>query len=175
MQAAEAGRLTRALRAAGHFLLRVPRALVALFLCAWLLLIWDLSSHRAPIPTGASVVWELVSNLAHAPLFGTLALLAAALCLRERDGAWPRPRAARIALVLALVVLYGSIDELHQSHVPGRDASPFDVLTDGVSAAQVLWIVYTLGRAELTERRLLARLGVGIALCVASATLALVS
>ena len=44
----------------------------------------------------------------------------------------------------------------------GRDASPLDVVTDVVSAALVLWIVVALGRADLTERGLLRRLGLGV-------------
>ncbi|NOT31356.1 MAG: VanZ family protein, partial [Planctomycetes bacterium] len=87
----------------------------------------------------------------------------------------PRPEPARIALVLALVVGYGALDEWHQSHIPGRDASLLDVLTDGVSAALVLWIVFVLARRELSERALLARLGGGVLLCVACAALALLS
>ncbi len=175
MRIAEAGPLVRGLRATGNFLLRVPWPLALLLLGAWALLIWDLSSQRAPVPVGASPWWELASNLAHAPLFGTLTLLVAALCLRRRDGGWPRPERGRVALVLALALGYGVLDELHQSRVPGRDASALDVLTDLVSAVLVLWIVFTLGRRELGERQLLARLGLGIAACVASAALALLS
>jgi VanZ family protein len=175
MHRADAGPLTRGLRAAGRFLLRVPWPLAWLLLVAWGSLIWDLSSHRAPLPAHPSPLWELLSNLAHAPLFGILTLLAAALVLRERDGGWPHPRRARIALVLALVLGYGVLDEWHQSRIPGRDPAALDVLTDLVSAALVLWIVFTLGRRELPERTLLARLGAGVLLCVACAALALAS
>jgi VanZ family protein len=165
--------VTRALRAAGRFLLRVPWPLALLLLGGWAFLIFDLSSHRAPLPARPNLAWKLASNLAHAPLFGILGLLAAALLLRERDGAWPRPRPLRCALVLLLVLAYGAFDEWHQSGVPGRDASALDVVTDGVGAALVLWIVLSLGRPELRERVLLARLALGIVLCVASAALAL--
>lgn len=171
----ERGPLTRGLRAAGSFLLRVPWPLGLVLLGSWGFLIWDLSSHRAPHLAGPSLFWELASNLAHAPLFGILTLFAAALVLRARAGAWPRPEPARIALVLALVVGYGALDEWHQSHIPGRDASLLDVLTDGVSAVLVLWIVFVLARRELSERALLARLGGGVLLCVACAALALLA
>lgn len=169
------GRTTRGLRAAGRFLLWVPWPLALLLAGAWALLIWDLSSHSAPIPVHPSLFWELLSNLAHAPLFGILTLLLAALVLRERGGGWPRPRRARAALVLAGVLAYGLLDEWHQSRIRGRDASLLDVLTDVVSGAVVLWIVFTLADAELRERQLLARLGAGVLLCCASAALASLS
>ena len=172
---AEGGRVTRALRAAGRFLLWIPWPIGLVLAGAWALLIWDLSSHAAPIPLHPHFGWELLSNLAHAPLFGLLTLLIAAVALRERDGGWPRPRPARIALVLAAVLAYGLIDEWHQSRIRGRDASFLDVVTDLVGGALVLWIVFTLARAELRERTLLARLGAGVLLCVASAALAMLS
>src|SRR5262245_64156952 len=146
MQPAEAGPLTRGLRAVGRFLLRVPWPLALLLLVAWGTLIWDLSAHRAPLVVSTSVYWEILSNLAHAPLFGILTLLVAALVLREPGADWPRPSPARRALVLALVLGYGLFDEWHQTHVPGRDGSLLDALTDLVSASLVLWIVATLAR-----------------------------
>src|SRR5512134_1241703 len=100
----EAGALTRALRAAGGFLLRVPLPLALVLVGLWGLLIWDLSSHAVPLPAGKSLGWEFLSNLAHAPLFGLLSLWLAAVVLRERGGGWPRPGVGRSALVLALVL-----------------------------------------------------------------------
>ena len=175
MHGPDGGRAARALRAVGRFLLWIPWPLGGLLALAWILLIWDLSSHRAPTPAHPSLWWEWLSNLAHAPLFGTLTLLVAALALREREVPWPSPRRARVAFVLGCVLAYGAIDEWHQSRVPGRDSSILDVVTDLVGGAVVLWIVYTLGDAELRERQLLARLGVGVLLCCASAALASLS
>lgn len=164
--------MTRALRATGRLLLRAPRPLALLLVAAWALLIWDLSSHSVPKPVVPSFFWEVASNLAHAPLFGLLTLFTAGLVLRRRDGGWPSAGTGRFALVAALVLAYGIVDEWHQSHVPGRDSSAFDALTDLVSALMVLWIVRTLGEPGGGERRLLGRLGVGVLLCVASALLA---
>jgi len=127
---AEAGRITRTLRAIGRFLLWIPRPIALLLAGAWALLIWDLSSHVAPLPLHPNLGWELLSNLAHAPLFGVLTLFVASAGLRESDGRWPEPRPARIALVLAGVLAYGLLDEWHQSSIRGRDASLLDVLTD---------------------------------------------
>jgi len=175
MRAADGGRMARILRAIGRFLLWIPWPFALLLTGAWALLIFDLSSHSVRVPVHPNPIWELLSNLAHAPLFGTLTLFLAALLLREREGAWPSPRRARILLVLGCVLVYGILDELHQSRTPGRDASPLDVLTDLVSGAVVLWIVFTLGREDLEGSTLLGRLGAGALACFASAALAMLS
>jgi hypothetical protein len=92
-RAAANGHTLRGLRAAGRFLLQLPwlAALPLPFL--WMALIWSLSSHHVPLPVEGSPFWELMSNLAHAPLYGLLGLFAATLLLRG-GGEWPtfRPR-----------------------------------------------------------------------------------
>jgi len=170
---AACGPATRALRAAGSFLLRVPAALAGLLVLGWAGLIWALSAHAAPTPVGPSWVWELVSNLAHAPLFGILGLFLTAVCLRPvKPGAWPPFRSTRVGLVLALVVGYGALDEWHQSRTPGRDSSPFDVLTDLAGVGSVLWIISYLGRRDAREGGLWLRLGLCVLACVLAAALA---
>jgi VanZ family protein len=163
------GRVARGLRAAGRGLLRVPLPLSLGFAAAWAAMIWRFSSHSTPVSTKEHLGWEFLSNLAHAPLFGILALLLGAALLRDGGGGWPRPTALRYALVAAATAGYGVIDELHQSRVPGRNASVFDVVTDLVAALIVLWIVAALGRADLSERGLLRRLGLGVLACLAAA------
>jgi VanZ family protein len=54
------------------------------------------------------------------------------LPLSRRLGGWCRRPAL---VVMALCVAYAALDEWHQSFVPGRTASPGDVLIDGVGAA----------------------------------------
>ncbi len=166
------GPLARALRAAGVFLLGVPRILAWALVCAWAGLIWLLSAGTVPQVEEPHWIWELVSNLAHAPLFGFLALFLTAVLVREEGGTWPVLRWARVVLVLALVVGYGLVDEWHQSHTPGREASPVDLLTDLTGASAVLWIVSYLGQRTASEVGLWLRLLWGTAACVASASLA---
>lgn len=166
---AEGGAATRLLRAVGGFLVRVPWPLVVVMWAGWAAVIFDLSSKRRPVVTSESPLWEFLSNLAHAPLFGVLALFAAALLMREQGGGWPRWRAGRAAAVVLITLLYGLADEWHQSTVPGRDASLMDVLTDTVAAVMVVWVVHGVGAGE---RALLWRLVVGVLLCAAAALLA---
>ncbi|MEQ1894711.1 MAG: VanZ family protein, partial [Planctomycetota bacterium] len=142
------GPLTRVLGAVGGFLVRVPWPFVAVMWLGWAAVIFDLSSKSRPVVTSESPLWEFLSNLAHAPLFGTLALFTAALCLRQREGGWPRWRPSRAAAVVLVTMLYGLADEWHQSTVPGRDASLMDVLTDTVAAAMVVWVVHGLSVGE---------------------------
>ena len=56
------------------------------------------------------------------------------------------PRA--LALILGVPLLYGIVDEWHQSFVPGRDASLRDVVADAVGAA-----VGIAAHVALTRRR----------------------
>jgi len=171
MPSADPGFLGRFLVRVGERLLAVPLVLALFAPLAWGVMIWRLSSHSIPLPAESPLFWELVSNLAHAPLFGILTLLVAAVLLRP--AAWPSPGAARLVPILALVVAYGITDEWHQSTVPGRDASALDVLTDLVASVQVLWIVAYLGRPERNDAGLWGRLAIGVLLCVATAALAL--
>lgn len=114
-----------------------PRGLVALLpALAWQGLIWGLSSRPWPKAGG----WLLALWLAlprwlsqtlpadkavHAVFFGVLALL--------WHGGLPAGR-WRAPLAVGLAVLWGAIDELHQSQVPGRSADPWDLLADACGA-----------------------------------------
>jgi hypothetical protein len=157
------------LRGVGRALGLLPRPVAALATSGWMFLIWWLSSGpidlRTPLPA-ADFFW----NLAHAPVFGTLAVLAAvAAAPRPLPRAWPDPgRWARL-VAFSVVAGWAAIDELHQREVVGRSGSPFDFLTDVTAAACVLWIAGYAGSTTASERGLRRRLGIGVALCVAAA------
>jgi VanZ family protein len=53
-------------------------------------------------------------------------------------------RVARNAWLV--VVVYASTDEFHQSFVPGRQASPWDVVIDSIGGAAGLLALWALGR-----------------------------
>jgi VanZ family protein len=96
---------------------------------AWMGIIFALSAQPdLPHPdTG----WAdfLVSSLAHAFVFGVLALL-----LARASG--DRPHAVRRAFLLT--VLYALSDEFHQAFVPGRVPDLWDLACDGLGAGLVL-------------------------------------
>ncbi len=83
--------------------------------------IWLCSSRPLPLmPLPRH--WD---KLAH---FAAWALLAVLLArgVRGRGGLWAP---------LAMAVVYGLVDEVHQSFVPGREMSALDLLADALGAA----------------------------------------
>lgn len=124
------------------------RPLALLLLVGWTALIWWLMT-RAKVTVGERYWWgPWARNLAHAPLFGVHAALAA---LTLRPGAVPGPSAEparraehRVFLAAAAVaVAYGVLIEWRQASIPGRVASGWDVLTDSVGALGVPWALST--------------------------------
>ena len=95
------------------------------------------ASH-APLPVGLPGPSD---KLAHAAVFGLLA----ALWYWARRGTDGAGRAA--ATAVALAVLWGAIDEAHQSFVPGRTADLFDLLADAAGA--VLAALACLGASRV--------------------------
>ncbi len=109
------------------------RALWELLALAWMGFIFWLSAQpdlpHAPEP------WldMVVKKSGHALLYGVLAWLY--LSALRGDG----PPSGRMRLLaFGLAVLYAVTDEVHQSFVPGRTPSPWDVVIDGVGAGLVV-------------------------------------
>jgi VanZ family protein len=87
---------------------------------------------------GADLVWD---KLAHAVAYGLLGLQV----LRAFHGGLGPLRSGATLRAALFTVGYGVTDEFHQSFVPGRDASVYDVLADAVGfvlAAVVLFAIY---------------------------------
>lgn len=144
--------LTRTLRSAGDACLSAPRGFWAFVALAWMGGIWGLSSlHAVPGARNFWVAWLL--NCGHAFEFGMLALwLALALPRRDHPRPWADLTAARILLVFVLAMVWAVLDEWHQSHVSGRDATAFDLVTDACGILGVLWIARGAGRHAEVER-----------------------
>lgn len=108
---------------------------------AWGLLTWVLLTSPK-VQVGTWYPWmPWVWNLAHAPLFGVQAAL---IALTLRPGRVPGRDAQRAFLAgAALAVLYGTLIEWRQAHLPGRTASGLDVITDAVGALGVPWALAT--------------------------------
>lgn len=158
------------LRRVGTRLLGLPRAWAWLPVLTWGALIWIASSHQPGAMTETIHWTNLATNTAHAPEFGLLAL-AACLAL-PRTGGWVRFGRGGSLAVMFFVLGYAALDELHQSRVPGRDASVLDVATDLVGAACVLWVAAYAGRPRATGRGLVWRLAAGVALAISAGSLA---
>lgn len=123
-----------------HAPVAFPRWPFALASVAFVGLIFWLSSRtgdelgpRLPGPS---------ANLLHVPVNTVLAalLLRALVPWRSRFGAesWPGISSWAGAWVLALVLVHGVLDEIHQFHVPTRTCSVLDVVMDVAGGALVL-------------------------------------
>ena len=115
----------------------MPRLTSAAFLAGWMSFIFRLSSTPpSDLPSQLEAfAWlgKLRDVAGHLVLFGVLGIVSMIvtwLWIAESN------RQARWAFIAAgLGVLYGGLDEYHQSFVPGRQASAFDVLVDSVGVA----------------------------------------
>ena len=92
------------------------------FLAALVIVFWLSSMSEVP---GAHYFW---AKLLHTVGYAGLGVLA----MRAFHGGFTPPRLVPTLYAAAAVVLWGISDEFHQSFVPGRDASPWDVLADSI-------------------------------------------
>lgn len=149
---------------------RVPPAIAASLAAGWYAFVWNLSSGPVDLPV-AGVWGSLLANFLHAPVYGLLALLCL-LALPRRRGAWA-PGFSGTLLAVAVCVACGFVDEWHQYHVPGRDASLPDLATDLCGALGTAWCVRAVlggASASVVGRRIAASF-LACAGCAALATL----
>lgn len=123
------------------------RALTA----GWMMLIFFLSSQRT-LP--APALFPGADLLAHAIFYAVLGVFLARSLIPQRVMTWKR-----IMLVTVLVTAYGISDEYHQLFVPGRDASGWDILADGVGGFLAAWMLFWRDRraAEISRYHSLSR------------------
>lgn len=98
--------------------------------------IWMVSGMGDP-PVPDALSFELSDKLLHAAAYAGLAVLATI-------GARTPVPGRMWALAAGLATLYGVVDELHQSFVPGRSPSLGDVIADGVGAMAGAGVVSAL-------------------------------
>lgn len=117
------------------------RALFALFnpswmrwvaVAAWMAGIFALSAQSRLPGLPAPFFDLLLKKTGHFLEYGVLALLLRR-ALEPYPGAW--------GWSWLLAVLYACSDEWHQSFVPGRNPSPWDVVIDGAGAATALVVM----------------------------------
>jgi hypothetical protein len=158
------GQPARLITCLGRALLAVPRPLAPILPIAWGYLIWSLSSGTIQISGGGFQGMWWISNMAHAFEFGVLALLCLPLAPRTSEG-WARLSNPFLICVLFVTLAWAFADEAHQSFVPGRDASIWDLGTDLVGIVCTLRVARRAGpRADAGVIRL--ELGVGFLACV---------
>ena len=116
-----------------------PSSGVNLQFAGWTLLylagLYGLSSLPDQPVRHAHAWVEVLSNLAHAPVFAGLAVLV----LKTLSGRHGVPN--RYVAAFAVTVVCGVLDEAHQSFVPGRTVSAGDLALDLAGSACALLIV----------------------------------
>ena len=99
---------------------------------AWMILIFAVSSR--PLPAYVSVLPDWST---HSAAFAALSILC---CRALAGGLGPALRRGDAVLAVVLSVVYGVSDEYHQSFVPGRTATAWDVAKDAVGAVMGAWL-----------------------------------
>lgn len=88
-----------------------------------------------------------IDKVAHLIAYGVLAssMIWAFLPLGDR-----LTRSRLVLMVICFCILYGISDEFHQSFVPGRQPSIYDVIADGIGAliVSLVWLI-VVRRKEL--------------------------
>jgi VanZ family protein len=98
-------------------------------------------SSRSTLPKAPGLAPELVSIAGHFTVYAVLAM-----ALWWGLGIAEMPPGRRLALAFTGALLYGLSDEWHQSFVPGRDTSMFDIVVDAAGALCGLVVVSALLR-----------------------------
>jgi len=160
----------RALRLAGGALLALSRQTRWIPAASWMALIFVLSMQQFPDTESRGAGWGIASNGYHCFEYGVLALFLALFAPREQG--WPRLRERETRWIVALAVLYGLSDEIHQHFVPTRNSSVLDLGSDAVGAWLAVRAVARAGGVDYDPRILARIVGFGIPLCFACGALA---
>ena len=108
---------------------------------AWAFVIFVVSSLSSPPELPGPATAE-VGHLAGFAVLGLLALRAAA------GGRWTGVTPRTAAFAWGLSVLYGVIDEWHQSFVPGRMMTSEDLVADAAGAGLAIAAALLIARAR---------------------------
>lgn len=128
-----------------RFSLHVFRALTV----GWMMLIFILSAQTSlPMPP----LFPGTDLLVHAAVYAVLGVFLARSLMPQRVMTWKR-----VMLVTILVAAYGITDEYHQVFVPGRDASGWDILADGLGGFLAAWMFFWRDRKTVNSSQPVAR------------------
>lgn len=99
---------------------------------AWMAVIFAASSRSLPTYVAVLPDWST-----HSAAFAALSILC---CRALAGGLGAALRRGDALLAVVFSVAYGVTDEYHQSFVPGRDATAWDVAKDTVGAIVGAWL-----------------------------------
>jgi VanZ family protein len=112
------------------------------------MLIIFLLSSQSSVPQTNAIPSAITAALGHLFVYAVLAVLVFRALGQNVESFWIRAPVAWLA-----TTLYGVSDEIHQSFVPGRNASVLDVGIDATGAALGLLLVYLVIRVR-NERQI---------------------
>lgn len=100
--------------------------------------VWMAGLYVASAQSDVGIAGSIPDWITHGTAYFVLGLL---VCRASAGGVGRSFSSGDAALVVLLCTLYGVSDEFHQSFVPGRDSSAWDVAKDlaGAGLAAVLW------------------------------------
>lgn len=135
-----AAQAERAYEYAGRRTSRLRQVVGWLLVALWMGLIFYMSSQPSPPRLPEPLLHTIAAKLLHVGEYAVLALLL--LRAQRSSGALPGTHSRAIAIAALLSVLYAISDEFHQSFVPNRHPSPFDVLIDALGASLALGLTW---------------------------------
>ena len=114
---------------------RVPPIRIYFPFVFWLILVFALSSYpKAIIPQSRYISWDKMAHVVEFAIVGYLTSRTAFFSgSRFLYNGW-----VWIAILFGLI--FAISDEYHQLHIPGRIASPFDVIADFMGVLLGVWI-----------------------------------
>ncbi|KKS04101.1 MAG: VanZ family protein [Candidatus Woesebacteria bacterium GW2011_GWE1_41_24] len=110
------------------------------------------------IPAASDVYWQdfIVKKVGHMILFAILAILFYRALVGEGVD---RKKAAISAVLIALI--YGAVDEFHQTFTLGREARFRDTVIDGVGAGLAVFLIYKyISKLPVGLREMFLRIGI---------------
>lgn len=110
----------------------------------YMALIWTLSSMSRPPVDISGIAFK--DKGAHFIAYGVLAILYLIALLRTLDPRWRAHPWKVVGIAIALSMLWGGLDELHQAFVPNRSPEWADLAADtlGATVAAFLFMKVTL-------------------------------
>jgi len=114
----------------------------AVLTALWMFVIYALSDRPAEDFNSDSVSWiPFADKFVHVALYAILSVFS----LRTFSSVKAMAKHYAIFATLLLAVLWGVLDEVHQSEVPGRSSEISDVVADGFGAVLVvvIWFVFS--------------------------------
>ena len=131
-----------------------------------MLIIWNFSAQNGDESDGVSLAFAaklglsngVTRKIAHFLIYSILGLTLANFFRSLKPKKFPNLKALIFSLIIA--VIYSSVDEYHQSLIPGRDGNPTDIIIDSLGTIAGICIftaIICFIRQKKAEKRKFAK------------------